>query len=110
MPVDIEQWLAEIGNFNGCLHYAIIKSEINLLNIMVRAIILTLNFHFLIIFFIFVSLSIVLNLTVNNTGLCFKFYQHCHKIPYLEDVRLTLPPRIFSVQVKSGACYITGPY
>ena len=36
MPVDIEQWRAEIGNFNGCLHYAIIKLEINLFNIMVR--------------------------------------------------------------------------
>ena len=36
MLVDIEQWHAEIGNFHGCLHYAIIKLEINLFNIMVR--------------------------------------------------------------------------
>ena len=36
MPVDIEQWRAEIGNFNGCLHHAIIKLEIDLFNIMVR--------------------------------------------------------------------------
>ena len=29
---------------------------------------------------------------------------------YLEGVHLTLPPHIFSVQVKSGACYITGEW
>ena len=34
MPVDIEQWHAEIGNFNGCLHYAIVKLGLNLFNIM----------------------------------------------------------------------------
>ena len=28
----------------------------------------------------------------------------------LEDVHLILPPHIFSVQVKSGACYITGQW
>ena len=27
-----------------------------------------------------------------------------------EGVHLTLPPHIFSVQVKSGACYITGQW
>ena len=27
-----------------------------------------------------------------------------------EGVNLTLPPHIFSVQVKSGACYITGKW
>ena len=91
MPVDIEQWHAEIGNFKGCLHYGIIKFEINLFNIMVRvsqALILPIisqcvfkintAFHFLNIFFIFVSLFVVLKLTVTNTGLCFEFYQH-HK-------------------------------
>ena len=36
MSVDTVQWHAEIGNFNGCLHYAIIELEINLLKIMVR--------------------------------------------------------------------------
>ena len=36
MPVDTEQKSAEIGSFDGCLHYAIIKLEINLFNIMVR--------------------------------------------------------------------------
>ena len=30
MPVDAEQWRAEIGNFNGCLHYAVIKRKLNL--------------------------------------------------------------------------------
>ena len=28
----------------------------------------------------------------------------------IEDVHLTLPRHIFSVQVKSGACYITGQW
>ena len=36
MFVDIEQWPAEIRNFIGYLHYAIIKLEINLFNYMVR--------------------------------------------------------------------------
>ena len=30
--------------------------------------------------------------------------------PYIEGVHLTLPPDIFSVQVKSGACYLTGQW
>ena len=99
MPVDLEQWHVEIGNFNGCLHYAIIKLEINLFNIMVRvsqalALILAIisqyvfkinrAFHFLNIIFVFVLLFIVLKFTVTNNGLCFEFNQHCHKqIPYL---------------------------
>ena len=29
IPVDNEQWHAKIGNFNGCLHYAIIKLKIS---------------------------------------------------------------------------------
>ena len=88
MPLGIEQWHAEIGNFNECLHYAIIKLEINLFNIMVRvsqalALILAkisqyvfkINraFHFLNIIFVFVLLFIVLKFTVTNNGLCFEF-------------------------------------
>ena len=34
MPVDTEQWIPEIGNFNGCLHYAVIKLKLNLFNAM----------------------------------------------------------------------------
>ena len=33
MPVDIVQWHAEIGNFNGYLHCVIIKLKLNFLNI-----------------------------------------------------------------------------
>ena len=88
MPVDIEQWHAEVWNFSGCLHYAIIKLEINLFNIMVRvsqalALILAIisqyvvkinrAFHFLHIIFAFVLLFIVLKFTVTNDGLCFEF-------------------------------------
>ena len=88
-----------IGNFNGCLHYAIIKLEKNLFNVMVRvsqalALILAkifqyvfkVNraFHFLSMIFVFLLLFIVLKFTGTNIGLCFEFNQHCHKqIPYL---------------------------
>ena len=30
---DIEQWRAEIEDFNECLHYAIVKLELNVFNI-----------------------------------------------------------------------------
>ena len=33
MPVDAEQWRTEIGSFNGCLHYAVIKLKSNLFHI-----------------------------------------------------------------------------
>ena len=51
MPVDTGQWHAEIGNFNGCLHYVIIELEITLFNIMVRvrqalALILAITFKY----------------------------------------------------------------
>ena len=98
MPVDIEQWRTEIWNFNGCLHYAIIKLEINLFNIirvsqalaLIIAIIfqyifkINKAFHFLNIIFVFVLLFIILKFIVTNIGLCFQFNQNCHKqIPYL---------------------------
>ena len=94
MSVDIEQWRAEIRNFNGCLHYAIIKLEVNLFNIKVRVIqvlalilaiisqyIFKINtaFYCLNIIFVFLLLFIVLRFTVANTALCFKFNQHFHK-------------------------------
>ena len=84
MPVDIEQWHAEIGNSNSCLHYAIIKLEVNLFNIMVRitqvlALILAIIFqyvfkinralHFLNISFVSILLFIVLKFTVTNIDL-----------------------------------------
>ena len=34
MPVDVEQQRAEIGNFNECLLYAVIKIKLNLFHIM----------------------------------------------------------------------------
>ena len=94
MSVDIEQWRAEIRNFNGCLHYAIIKLGINLFKIMVRVsqvlalilakmsqyvFIINKTFHLLNTFFVFVLLFIVLKFTVTNYGLCFEFNQNCHK-------------------------------
>ena len=52
--VDTEQWRTEIGNFNECLHCAINRSEINILNIMVRIFKAKKNVHFFIITFVFV--------------------------------------------------------
>ena len=37
MPVDTEQWLAETENFNGCLHYSVIKLKLNLFHVMTGA-------------------------------------------------------------------------
>lgn len=97
MPVDIEQWRAEIGNINGCLHYTIITLELNLFNIIVRvsqalALMLAIisqyifkintDFYLLNIIFVF-FLFIVLRFTATDTILCFKFKQHFHKqIPF----------------------------
>ena len=33
MPLDAEQWRAEIGNSNGCLYYAVIRLKLNLFHI-----------------------------------------------------------------------------
>ena len=34
IPIDIEQWHAEIGNFNGYLQHSIVKLYLNLLNLL----------------------------------------------------------------------------
>ena len=34
MPVNIEQWRAEIGSFNGCSQHSIVKLHLNLLNLL----------------------------------------------------------------------------
>ena len=33
MPVDIEQWRAEIGNFNGCSQFSVVKLYLNMRNL-----------------------------------------------------------------------------
>ena len=33
MPVDIEQWRAGIGNFNGCCHYSVARFELRVYNV-----------------------------------------------------------------------------
>ena len=34
MPVNTEQWRAEIGSFNGCSQYIIVKLHLNFLNLL----------------------------------------------------------------------------
>ena len=48
---------------------------------------------------------------LEKTFNCFRFWWKTYTALLLivtEGIHLTLPPHIFSVQVKSGACYITG--
>ena len=91
-PVDIKQQDTEIGNFNEGLHYAIIKLDINLFDIMVRknqvlalvlAIILRyiskINTAFLFFKHDIVLLFIVLQFRFANTGICFQFDQNFQK-------------------------------
>ena len=92
LPVDVKQQNAEIGNFNEGLHYASIKLDINLLDIMVRknqvlalilAIILRYIFKINTAFLFFkhdiVLLFIVLQFRFANTGICFQFDQNFQK-------------------------------
>ena len=93
MPVDIEQWRAEIGSFNGHFLGVIMKLELNLLNIIsslnqVLALICALlfqyisnadtAFYFLTIFFVFALSTVVLKFTVYNLFLCFNFSKHIY--------------------------------
>ena len=93
MPVDIEQWHAEIGSFNGHFLGVIMKLELNLLNIIsslnqVLALICALlfqyisnadtAFYFLTIFFVFALSTVVLKFTVYNLFLCFNFSKHIY--------------------------------
>ena len=92
LPIDVKQQNAEIGNFNEGLHYAIIKLDINLFDIMVRknqvlalilAIILRYIFKINTAFLFFkhdiVLLFIVLQFRFANTGICFQFDQNFQK-------------------------------
>ena len=99
MLVDIEQWHAEIGNFNGHFHSVIIKLQPNLFNIIsslsqVLAFIFALlfqhisnvdpAFYFLTIFSPLALTTVVLKFIVHHLFLCFKFSQHVHnQIPFL---------------------------
>ena len=93
MLVDIEQWRAEIGSFNGHFHGIIMKLELNLFNIIsslsqVLAFIFALlfqyisnvhtAFYFLKIFCVFFLSTVVLKFTVHNLFLCFNFSQYIY--------------------------------
>ena len=95
MPVDIEQWRAEIGSFNnnGHFHGIIMKLELNLFNItsslsQMLAFIFTLlfqyisnvdtAFYFLTIFCLISLSTVVLKFTVHSLFLCFNFSQHMY--------------------------------
>ena len=93
MPVDAEQWRAEIGNFNGCLHYAVIKLKLKLFHIMTNvsqvlvfllAILLSVHFkrqYYLLLFNIFCIYHVTCCLRTHTYTicLCFKF-RHLTKL------------------------------
>ena len=64
MPVDAEQWRAEIGNFNGCLHYAVIKLKLNLFHVMT-------NVSQFLVFLLAILLQCI---SKGNTASCFLTY------------------------------------
>lgn len=49
MPVNIEKCYAEIGSFNGCLLYSIVKLHLNLLNLL---------FHMFLVFICIIKLTV----------------------------------------------------
>lgn len=94
MPIHTEQWQGEIGNFNGCLHHAIIKLKLNLFNIMttisqVLVFLLAILHPYIskvnivsCFFFTFCIMSLVASeLTADTLCLCFKFRYFIKQIP-----------------------------
>ena len=100
MPVDAEQWRAEIGNFNGCLHYAVIKLKLNLSHIMtsvsqVLVFLLAILLQWIskdstascfLSFFVFVMSPVVSELTLHAVCLCFEFRHLTKQIPTLQNI------------------------
>ena len=100
MPVDTEQWCEEIGNFNACLHYAVIKLKLNLFNIMtsVKQVPLFLLAILLqciskvntascfLTSFVFIMSPVVSELTRHAVCLCFKFRRLSNQIPTLHNI------------------------
>ena len=96
MPVDAEQWHAEIGNFNGCLHYAVIMLKLNLFHIMTSASQYYFNAFqktilpasFFLTSSVFIVSPIVSELTIHAVCLCFEFRHLTKKIPTLHIINL----------------------
>ena len=95
MPVDAEQQCAKIGNFNGCLHYAVIKLRLNLFNMMtsVSQVLVFLqciskenSASCFLAFFVFIMSPVVSELTLHAVCLCFKFRHLTKQIPTLHNI------------------------
>ena len=102
MPGDAEQWRAEIGNFNGCLHYAVVKLKLNLSHAMtsvsqVLVFLLAILLQWIskdntascfLTFFLFVMSPVFSELTLHAVCLCFKFRHLTKQIPTLHNINL----------------------
>ena len=67
MPVDIEQWRAEIGNFNGCSQLSVIKLYLNMCNLINMLLVLICTFALSVCclkFYVFSYLTKVLSFSV----------------------------------------------
>ena len=100
MPVDAAQWRAEIGNFNGYLHYAVIKLKLNIFHLM-TSVSQVLVFSLAILlqciwkdntascfltFFVFIMSPVVSELTLHAVCLCFRFRYLTKQIPTLHNI------------------------
>ena len=100
MPRETEQWRAQIGNFNGYFHYAVIKLKLNLFHIM-TSVIQVLVFLLAILLqynskdnaascflstFVFIVSPVFSELTFPAVCLCFKFRHLTKQIPTLHNI------------------------
>ena len=100
MSVDTKQWLAQIGNFNRCLHYAVLRLKINLFHIrknISQVLVFTCNttsMHFkrqcclllLKLSIVFIMSPVVSELTLHAVCLRFKFRYFTKQIPTLHNI------------------------
>ena len=78
MPVDIEQWRAEIGNFNGCSQLSVIKLYLNMRNL--------------------INMFLVLICTLDLPVCCLKFYVFSYLTKVLSfSVLILFPPVMGSI-------------
>ena len=110
MPVDIEQWRAGIGNFNGCCQYSVARFELRVYNIF--STIVMSACVFLLIFLCISSLNTILHLWLVSSVFTFSpsvlelliYKIFCLKInilPYcIEPVNYILSTNVIYMYVK----------
>ena len=100
MQVDAEQWHAEIENFNGRLHYAVIKLKLNvfpimtsvsqvlvfLLAILLQCISKDSTDSCFLTFFVYIMSPVVSELILHAVCLCFKFRHLTKQILTLHNI------------------------